>query len=90
MDMKQWDQEEIAEQAAVSVPFAHQTQNSSYPINPWQQSSFEMYRERIRFAVWSLGMINVLMIALFVACFTYQFLTHLWSFLSRILFNGAW
>ena len=88
--MAQWEQEEIAEPATFSPPAAHQSQNLSHPINPWQQSSFEMYRERIRFAVWNLGMINVLMVALFVACFTYQFFTHLWSLLSRTLFSGAW
>lgn len=85
------NQGQVAEPpAALFAPVQHQSQNFPYPVNPWRESTFENYRTTIRFVLWVLLRINVLMAALFSILFTYQFLSHLWSWCARVLFKGSW
>jgi hypothetical protein len=59
-------------------------------MNPWQAGLFNLMRDVVRFALWFGFVICALMFAVFSVAFTYQFLSHAWTWCRRVLFTGGW
>ncbi len=60
-------------------------------MNPWnKQSVLTFFRDVMRFAVWMCLLLIGLMSSIFAVAFTYRFLTHTWSWCSRVMFTGKW
>lgn len=47
-------------------------------------------RDFVRFALWVCLAINAAMLAIFSVFFTYEFLSHLWTYCERVLFRDPW
>ena len=59
-------------------------------MNPWKQTLLNFLRDIMRFALWLCIALIGLMAAIFSITFVYQFLQHLWSWCSRVLFSEPW
>ena len=59
-------------------------------MNPWRQTILHLFRDVLRFALWLCVVINGLMLAFFSILFVHQFLRHLWSWCTRVLFSRPW
>lgn len=44
----------------------------------------------IRFTLWTCFVVNLFMVAVFTVGLTYEFATHLWGWLHRLLFSAPW
>ena len=60
------------------------------PRHPWGDNVLPKLRNVLRFALWVCLVVNALMLAFFTILFSYQFLTHLWGWCRRVLFDGSW
>ncbi len=59
-------------------------------MNPWKKSLLDFCRNIVRFGLWFALALNAVMLAIFSIVFTYQLLTHFWSYCRRTIFNGEW
>lgn len=59
-------------------------------MNPWKQSILDFCRNVVRFGLWIAVALNAAMLAVFSIAFTYQFLTHGWTWCRRVMFTGEW
>jgi hypothetical protein len=59
-------------------------------VTPWDPDRFTRIASLIRFALWSLWVINAFILSLLSVGVIYEFSVHLWSYLKRGVFGGPW
>lgn len=56
----------------------------------WTTDIFFVFRNLIRFLLWTCLVLDLFIVAVFTVFFTYEFTVHLWQWCQRTLFTSPW
>ena len=57
---------------------------------PWTVNIFDHFKNFVRLCIWASLAVNLLMASVFLVCWMYQFLTHLWLYCMKTMFADPW